>query len=286
MDTDALQPILAGVVRHGLTSLGGALVAGGYMDSSDTTAFVGGGMVVAGVLWSWWQKRGQAKVLAIIAKMHPVAPASASTNEAVKAATQAAKAVASILLVAFAVSLLVGTGSAQAAERREFHPAVTGNIPNDIATDLKGGVPAGTKPSIAGVTLTGDVQKDAEALWQKIASASSADLTYSAAMAKAANTSASQVRYQCWEALITANQQANGVGLKNPDGSPMPKPDPHLFTDVETAAEVIDNLSPQGALYTSCSGAAQLAKANVLTFISAAVTGAAGLAAMPTVPGL
>jgi hypothetical protein len=51
-------------------------------------------------------------------------------------------------------------------------------------------------------------------------------------------------------------------------------------------AEVVDNLSPQGPLFVSCAGAAQLAKTNVLTFINAAVTGAAGLAAMPIIPGL
>jgi hypothetical protein len=69
MDTDALTPILAGMARHVLTTAGGALVAGGYMESSETSAFVGGGMVVLGVLWSWWQKRGQAMVAAELAKL-------------------------------------------------------------------------------------------------------------------------------------------------------------------------------------------------------------------------
>lgn len=89
MDTEALKPILAGVVRHFLTTAGGALVAGGYMQSSDTSAFIGGGMVVAGVVWSWWQKEGQAKFIALLAKMKPVAASTASVNEAVKAAKAA-----------------------------------------------------------------------------------------------------------------------------------------------------------------------------------------------------
>src|ERR1700743_598089 len=107
MDMDALKPILARLVRHALTSLGGMLVASGYMQSSDTAAFIGGGMVIAGMAWSWWQKEGQAKVLAIVAKMHPVVPPNATTAQAVKAATDAAKAVASVLLVAFVVSLFL-----------------------------------------------------------------------------------------------------------------------------------------------------------------------------------
>ena len=88
---DTMKTILAGMVRHGLTTLGGALVAGGYMDASSTSAFVGGGMVIAGVAWSWWQKEGQAKALAILAKMHPVVPQSASQKEAVAVATATVK---------------------------------------------------------------------------------------------------------------------------------------------------------------------------------------------------
>lgn len=92
MDSEAFKPILAGIVRHGLTSLGGALVAGGYMESSQTAAFVGAGMTIAGVAWSWWQKDGQRKVVAILAKMKPVASPGATTAEAAKAGAEAAKA--------------------------------------------------------------------------------------------------------------------------------------------------------------------------------------------------
>lgn len=140
MDMDALKPILAGLVRHALTSLGGMLVASGYMQSSDTAALVGGGMVIAGMLWSWWQKEGQAKLLAIVAKMHPVVSPNATTSQAVKAATDAAKAVASILLVAFAVSLFLAGGSAQAQGLLKPRvavaaPAATGlqKLMNDLA---------------------------------------------------------------------------------------------------------------------------------------------------------
>lgn len=66
---DTMKTILAGMVRHALTTAGGMLVAGGYMESSQTGAFVGGGMVLAGIAWSWWQKRGQAVVQAELAKL-------------------------------------------------------------------------------------------------------------------------------------------------------------------------------------------------------------------------
>ena len=158
-------------------------------------------------------------------------------------------------------------------------PHVTGNLPADIAADkadlAKAGAPAATASTVA------NTPESLQALWQKIVTASNADLTYAAALAASANTSASAVRGQCWNAIIKLNQQANGINLKNADGTPMVRPDPHLFTDAESLAEVIDNLSPQGPLFTACAGAAQLAKTNTLTLINAVVTGAAGLAALP-----
>lgn len=80
------------MVRHLLTTAGGALVAHGYLQSSDAASFVGGGMVIAGVLWSWWHKEGEKKFIAALAKMKPVASPSASTADAFKAAHEAVKA--------------------------------------------------------------------------------------------------------------------------------------------------------------------------------------------------
>lgn len=158
-------------------------------------------------------------------------------------------------------------------------PVFTGDLPTDIKNKFQG------DPS-TGIQLTGNLKKDAEALWEKIQAAALVDLQYASAMAGAAGTNGGAVRKQCWDAIIIVNQQSNGVGLKDANGQPMTKPDPHLFTDVETSAEIIDNLSPQGKLFTSCAGAAQLAQANVIQFISAAISGAAGIAKLVPIPGL
>lgn len=91
METEVLKPILAGVVRHGLTALGGVLVTDGVIQSSDVAGFVGAGMVLAGIAWSWYQKVGQAHLLALMAKMNPVAKPGATVGEAVKAAKEAAQ---------------------------------------------------------------------------------------------------------------------------------------------------------------------------------------------------
>lgn len=56
---DLVSMILGPVVRHGLTTAAGALVADGVIKDSDTQMYVGAGMAIAGLVWSWWQKRGQ-----------------------------------------------------------------------------------------------------------------------------------------------------------------------------------------------------------------------------------
>lgn len=83
---DSMKALLGLGVRHGLTTLGGMLVTSGYMQSGEMQTFIGGGMVLAGVLWSWWQKRGQAEVAALLKKV----TARSTTVDAVAAAKLAA----------------------------------------------------------------------------------------------------------------------------------------------------------------------------------------------------
>lgn len=193
------------------------------------------------------------------------------------------KMIAKICAILIMGMFLFRFDPAMAQTRKLAVPALTGDIKKDAETDAQN---LGLIPKSLQVKPTGNIAADLQALWDKIISANNDDLAYASKLAAAANTQTSGIRKQCWDAIVALNSQANGLNLKNPDGTKMVRPDPHLFTDVETLAEVIDNLSPQGPLFVSCAGAAQLAKTNVLTFINAAVTGAAGIAAMPIIPGL
>jgi len=158
-------------------------------------------------------------------------------------------------------------------------PVFTGDLASDVKNKFQGD-PA------TGIQLTGNLKKDAQQVWDKIVAASDKDLEYASKLAANANTPSSMIRKQCWDAILATNQQANGLNLKGPDGNPLPAPDPKLFTQIEQAAEVMDTLSPQGTLFTSCAGAAQLAQAATLQFINAAVTGIAGIAKLAPIPGL
>lgn len=176
------------------------------------------------------------------------------------------------------LAVLVGLFPAS-AQNRNFNlkpPAVTGNVIDDIKTDLKP-----SQPSIAGVTLTGNAEKDMQAIVKRIQDVGRADLNYAILKAKAANTNGSNVRLQCLNAILAAKDAAEGVAIKDASGNVIPRPDPALVTTIEDVAELVDALSPQGPLMTGCAGAAQLFKTNTLAAINAIVTGAAGIAALP-----
>jgi hypothetical protein len=190
--------------------------------------------------------------------------------------------VVKILLAAFVLSFLMA-GSPAYAQTKKIAPLVaTGDLKKDLDTDAQnlGLAPAAPK------LITGNIEKDAHAIWDKIVSASNVDLTYASALAASAGTPASAVRKQCYDAILKLNTQVNGTNVKDANGNVLPQPDPKLFTGVEQAAETIDNLSPSGPLFVSCAGMAQLTKTNVLTLINAIVTGAAAFAVMPVIPGL
>lgn len=48
---------LLGIVRHGLTFLGGIVITGGLIDSGLWTELSGGVLTLAGVIWSIVDKR-------------------------------------------------------------------------------------------------------------------------------------------------------------------------------------------------------------------------------------
>jgi hypothetical protein len=258
----------------------------GWFTPADTTFYLALasslGPVIVPWAWSIFSNLGKVSVVsgsaaATVAAVEKKDPASASAG-----AATAVAATAKILMVAFLLSAML-IPSAFAQTRKLAPPALTGDLKKDLNTD---GQNLGLIPPSLVVQPTGNASQDLQALWQKIIAASNADLAYASKLAAGAGTQSSLIRKQCWDAITALNTQANGLNLKDASGNPVAKPDPHLFTDVETLAEVVDNLSPQGPLFTSCAGAAQLAKTNVLTFINSVVTGAAGIAAMPIIPGL
>jgi hypothetical protein len=129
--------------------------------------------------------------------------------------------------------------------------------------------------------LTGKPEEDIQRVVKRIQGAGRDDLNYAILKAKTANTNGSMVRLQCLQAILAAKDAAEGTQIKDASGAVIPRPDPAVITNIEDIAELIDALSPQGPLMTSCAGAAQLFKLNTLQAVNAIVTGAAGIAALP-----
>jgi hypothetical protein len=310
-----LTVVGTGAVKKLAIVVGSMLSAHGLMRGDDVETFAAAAVALIPILVSFWQDYGKAILISQLEVMKAKSLAQAQllrlageppvtikqiaeqtskltmNDTRTIAATLPAEiqrnidpspAKVAALLAIVLLGALAWPGAASAAQRLQ-PPAVTGHLGQDLNTDAQN---LGLVPKSLVVNPTGNVAKDLQTLWTNIVAASNVDLAYASKLAAGANTPASLVRKQCWDAIVALNAQANGLNLKDASGNPIPKPDPHLFTDVETLAEVIDNLSPQGPLFVACAGAAQLAKTNVLTFINAAVTGAAGIAAMPVIPGL
>ncbi len=222
MDTEALKPILAGVVRHALTTAGGALVAGGYMQSSQTADFIGGGMVVAGVLWSWWQKEGQAEVGELLKKITAqktvknavsaaeVLPPKAAVDTAVKAAS-VSSVVAKVLIAAFLLSAFLA-GDARAQTK-------LGPIGTKIKTDIEGGAPPAATPAPAGSVdaAVSNFNSGIQKITKDIVDKAIADVT--AAQTDAQNHN-DQISKPCWDANLSLLKSLPSQ-WENPPPSPL-----------------------------------------------------------------
>lgn len=53
---DLMKQFTLGVIRHGLTTAGGALVTQGVVSAGEAEQAVGAVMVLVGLAWSLWRK--------------------------------------------------------------------------------------------------------------------------------------------------------------------------------------------------------------------------------------
>ena len=106
-----------------------------------------------------------------------------------------------------------------------------------------------------------------ETLAKKIAAVAKPDLENAIKMATTANTPQSKVRLECFNAV-------NSVAFP----ADITIAEPHLISDAERLAEIIDALQPTSPTMIACAGAAQLTGQSALALINGLVTGAAALA--------
>jgi len=57
--SDTSKEQMKSLVRHVLTSLGGLLIAQGYVDHELVSEIVGTGVAATGLIWAVWSKKGK-----------------------------------------------------------------------------------------------------------------------------------------------------------------------------------------------------------------------------------
>lgn len=114
-------------------------------------------------------------------------------------------------------------------------PRLTGNVVEDV------------KAAVAA-----PAQQDQKSLIDKLLSVTIPDWQYAAAMARAANTTASTARAECYAAAADIAKNAAGDNLKGDEGQPLVKPSPDIITKFEQLAEIADNLASNSPLQVKC----------------------------------
>lgn len=108
------------------------------------------------------------------------------------------------------------------------------------------------------------------------------DFQYALAKATAANNNVTKGCWQAWVDLLSKAQ----APILGPDGKPMAKPDPHVFSDIEDASELLQALQTGGAIQVGCSALADATKKSVAQIIAAVVTGGGLSGLLPLSPVL
>lgn len=183
--------------------------------------------------------------------------------------------VKAVIIVAFVIgALLMPNGAhAQGVTLPKIRPP---QITGDVVGDTKANLGIGGASSV-GSKLTGSAITDLQsALNAKLLP----DLQYALKLAQASNNTVTSDCFSAWIDIITSQQNA----VKNPDGTDLAMPDPHLIADFEKLVELRNALQPESKFNVKCSPVASMLKRDLASFMGVVISGGAGLATL--VPGL
>jgi hypothetical protein len=226
-----MRPFVFAMVRHILTTAGGFFAAKGIISGSAVTDFIGAGMVMAGVLWSWWEKVGHGSMLAMLQHRHETKTA--------KAAENMPPAFIALALAAFLGGMMLSGGEASAASQgRSERVKVTARY---IPTQAKVKINPLLHPIKAAQAALGI---DVPAYLDQLSKASLVDLAYAKALADGANTAGSQMRAKCWQAWMDVINQTTGAKAGVEGGALGPTPESAAFTRIEQVAQFADAMQP------------------------------------------
>lgn len=175
---------------------------------------------------------------------------------------------AAVMALAIGVMLMAGGGTANAQSALQ-----KAAIRNDV------NAPGGPAAAVGPIKLL--TPSD---LLAKLVEVNLNDLKYAKAQAKLANNTVTLPCWSAWVDLISKSQQP----VNDDDGKPLTKPDPHLFTDLEGASELLQAIQPGGSIQVGCGPMADATKKSIMQIASAIVSGGglASLLPLPIMPPL
>lgn len=162
-------------------------------------------------------------------------------------------------LATFVALLLASSASAAGLPR----PAVTGNIVEDIKTDVQNLHPKTAVPD----QVTSSTNPD---ILNRLKTVVLADLKAASADAHATADTIAAPCLDAWIGLIEAQQKAQAA----------PLPDPHVITTFQQDRDLVNALRPGAPLRTACAPLAEELKQDVLTLLSKIAGGVLTVPAM------
>ncbi len=259
-----------------MTALMPALASSQNFSALETAAGTGAPalLTLGSIIWSVYSHWNMKKVPETATAV--ALPGGVPVGATVSVSGITAKVVGALLL-----GLLVLHGAPAMAQTRKAvaAPATSAaGVPCDPLSLIPGCTPSAASTALS----TGSA--NLQTIWSEIVSATQADLTYAEALATNVNSPGGKLRATCYAAIITANSQANGMTLKNADGSPMVAPSPDVISKFEQGAELVDNLQATAPVMSACAAAANAIGQSTTQFLATLLSAVAIKAAVPAIP--
>lgn len=250
---DLFRPFAAGLLRHVLTAVAGALVSKGVLQSSQVESFIGAAFLFAGILWCWGQKVLMPEIIAKLNEHSHDKVLKAKEAHVERTFGGFPTSTGAMIAVCVCVGVLVAGASATSYAQQQKRPLLT--------------------------RVQQAVSQPQQSIMERLRTASLEDLQYAKALADAANTPQSQARSKCWAAWIRILAPQTSA-----EAAEMALPKARLFTNFERISQVAENLQPMSEFHIACAPVAQGMRLNIGQFVLTILGGGVSLATL--VPAL
>lgn len=278
-----LAPFMGSMIRHGITTVAGYLVAAGLLQSNQTESFVAACMLFAGIGWSVWHKINTPEMLQRMTERMK-----AKNVKRAGLGYEVFTNAAAILIGGFVVfSMLASPAGAQGIFTFGAPPAKAHTV---RVEHRKGGpkiihiepMKAGLSSLIQSVSPIQIGVQGPDQLWANISKVALDDLQTALASASAVDpaTNASKSRVACYTSIVALLSQQTSAAAAT-TGSAVGN---GVFTHFERLAQLSDALQPGSQMQVACAPVAQAMRLGFAQFLTTVTAGGLGLAKFGILP--